>query len=259
MAGGGVHTRCATAMPHFYAPQCLAATESACSSTIRATCPSRGRGRRRPIPRMSCSALAPQARTSSLQVVSPHFGTRGMPCGSDRPRVSSCAVWVESGSRRRRRRAVRTRRLERVTSRCPRTDPTLPVVSIAPLTEGTIFNAGVLLPAGSCVAGAGPAARCNGAVVVAGALTLSGVAVWANQGSGVVLGPDAAPGVSATGCRFDGNGRGLGVDARATSYALTGNVFLRNAVKSDFGSGAGGAVVANNVLTGVDEVPPQSL
>lgn len=115
----------------------------------------------------------------------------------------------------------------------------------------------MLLPAGSCVAGAGPGARCNGAVVVAGALTLSGVAVWANQGTGLVLGPDVAPGVSATGCRFDGNGRALGVDARASSYALTGNVLMRNSVKSDFGSGAGGAVVASNVLTGVDEALPR--
>ena len=120
------------------------------------------------------------------------------------------------------------------------------------VTTGTIFNAGVLLPAGACVAGGVPSGRCHGVVVLAGALSLSGVSVWANEGTGLIAGPNAAPGLVASGCKFDNNGRAMAIDARASSYALTGCVLLSNRVASDFGSRGGGAVVASNVLTGPD-------
>ena len=78
------------------------------------------------------------------------------------------------------------------------------------------------------------------------------MSIWANQGCGVVLGPEAAPGVVVSGCKIDGNGQGLHIDAKASAYAVTGNALINNKVKSSMAGGID-AVITSNVLTGVDK------
>ena len=121
------------------------------------------------------------------------------------------------------------------------------------ISGGTIFNAGVLASNGTCAPGRA-SSGCVGLEIRAGSVSLSGVLIWANQGVGMYVHAAAAPGVSASGCKFEQNGQGLFIDGAASSYGVTGGVFVRNEMRSDFGGMAGGAVVANNVLAGVDAV-----
>lgn len=66
-----------------------------------------------------------------------------------------------------------------------------------------------------------------------------------NRGTGIAVGSPDVVGYSVSGCRINNNGRGLRLDGAA--YAVTGNVFVGNALPSDVGPLTGGAVVAGNV------------
>ena len=115
-------------------------------------------------------------------------------------------------------------------------------VSIA---GGTIFNGGVLSPAGACTPG--DASRgCNGIEVRAGDFSLSGVLVWANGGVGVHVADPRVGGFTVTGCRFEQNGQGANVPSASAEYAFVGNVLRNNRLPSALG-GDPSAVVASNV------------
>jgi len=115
------------------------------------------------------------------------------------------------------------------------------------IAGGTIFNGGVLSPAGTCASG--DASRgCNGIEVRAGDFSLSGVLVWANMGVGMHVADPEVAGFTVTGCRFEGNGQGANVPNASAEYAFVGNVLRNNKVPSALG-GNPTAVVANNVNT----------
>lgn len=111
------------------------------------------------------------------------------------------------------------------------------------LTGGTIFNGGAY-PGPDC-SPTSLSRRCHGIYVEAGAFSLTGVAIRNNKGVGVTT-QTAVSDYSITGCRIYGNGQGLALDG--SGYAVTGNVFFGNQVKSQVGPLARNSVVANNVI-----------
>lgn len=111
-----------------------------------------------------------------------------------------------------------------------------PLIVIA---GGTIFNAGA--------EGGDPSqGECNGITANGGSFSLSGVAVRNNKGTGIWVPNSAVSDFVVSGCKIFGNG--VAVDIGDNSgYLIAGNQFASNAKLGNFGSKAGGAVVANNV------------
>ena len=111
------------------------------------------------------------------------------------------------------------------------------------LTGGTIFNAGAL--------GGDPSSECNGLTVNAGSFSLVGVHIRNNKGRGIWVPNGNVKKYLISGCKIYENGQGLNLGGE--SYAVTGNIVSDNAEKSDFGSRAGNAMVANNLCLDVDD------
>lgn len=104
------------------------------------------------------------------------------------------------------------------------------------LTGGIVFNAGTLGPV--------PSVRFprHGAAIFGGTLTMSGVAVKNNAGTGLIVGPKVE-GYTVSGCQILENGHGADVQGRAGT--LVGNLFRRNALAPQFTSTGGGLAWAN--------------
>jgi hypothetical protein len=105
------------------------------------------------------------------------------------------------------------------------------------VTGGTIFNGGVY-------GGVNCSTSCNGLTALSGTFQLSGVDIRNNLGRGIWV-PNGGSDFIVSGCRINSNGQG--VQLNGTHFVMTSNIFVSNAVPSEFGNQTS-AIITNNLM-----------